>query len=126
MEPMGEAGTTPKPIEIRLIREAKVLEVDFEDGRSIRLPAELLRVESPSADVQGHAPGEKRIVAGRRYVGIMAIEPVGNYAIRIVFDDLHETGIYSWTTLYELGRNQERIWRKYLAELAAQGLSSDP
>ena len=88
-------GTRHRPTEIRLKREEKALEIDFEDGKSFRLPAELLRVESPSAEVQGHGPSQKTLVAGRRHVGIMAVEPVGNYAIRIKFDDMHDTGIYS-------------------------------
>jgi DUF971 family protein len=114
------------PTEIRLRKAEKVLEVAYDDGRTFRLPAELLRVESPSAEVQGHGPGERRLVAGRRHVGILEVEPVGNYAVRIVFDDLHDTGIYSWSHLYELGVDQERRWRDYLAALAAQGLSRDP
>ena len=119
-------GGGPRPIEIRLKKAEKVLEVDFDDGQSFALPAEYLRVESPSAEVQGHGPGEKKIIAGRRHVGIMAIEPVGNYAIRIAFDDLHDTGIYSWEYLYELGRERHRRWTDYLAALAANGLSRDP
>ena len=116
----------PTPTEIRLRRAEKRLEVDFDDGARFALPAELLRVESPSAEVQGHGPGERRIVAGRRHVGILAVEPVGHYAVRIRFDDLHDTGIFSWDYLYGLGRDQDRIWRDYLAALAAQGLSRDP
>ena len=85
-----------------------------------------LRVESPSAEVQGHSPSQKQTVAGRRHVGIMAIEPVGNYAIRIKFDDLHDTGIFSWTYLYNLGRDQDEIWQAYLDALAAKGLSREP
>ena len=119
-------GTKVNPVEIRLESAEKVLEIDFEDGRSFRLPAELLRVESPSAEVRGHGSDTKQIVAGRRHVGIMKVEPVGNYAIRIVFDDTHDTGIYSWDTLYELGANQDDIWRTYLDALAARGLSRDP
>ena len=119
-------GTRVKPTEVRLKREEKVLEIDFEDGQSFRLPAELLRVESPSAEVRGHAPGEKKTVPGRRHVGIMKIEAVGNYAIRIVFDDLHDSGIYTWTFLHELGRRQDEIWRLYLDKLEVQGLSRDP
>jgi DUF971 family protein len=88
-------------------------------------PAEL-RVESPSAEVQGHGPGQKTIVAGRRHVGIMDLEPVGNYAVRIMFDDLHSTGMYSWRYLYHLGQNQERLWSTYLEALERQGLSRDP
>jgi DUF971 family protein len=114
------------PTEIRLKQAEKVLEIDFDDGRTFRLPAELLRVESPSAEVQGHGPGQKTVVAGRRHVGIMKIEPIGNYAVRLVFDDLHDTGIYSWTYLYELGVHQDARWQAYLAALEAQGLSRDP
>ena len=115
-----------RPKEIRYKRDEKVLEVDFDDGRSFRLAAELLRVESPSADVQGHAPSQKTIVAGRRHVGIIGIEPVGTYAIRIKFDDLHDTGLYSWDTLYNYGEHQQELWQDYLAALAARGLSRDP
>ena len=115
-----------RPTEIRLKREEKVLEVAFDDGRTFRLPAELLRVESPSAEVQGHGPGQKTIIAGRRHVGIMDIETVGHYAIRIKFDDLHDTGIYSWDTLYGMGECQDQLWRDYLDALEAQGLSRDP
>jgi len=119
-------GSAHRPIEIRLKRDEKVLEIDFDDGRSFRLPAELLRVESPSAEVQGHGPSQKQVVAGRRHVGIIAIEPVGNYAIRIKFDDLHDTGIFSWETLYDYGERQDELWTNYLAALEAQGLSRDP
>jgi DUF971 family protein len=86
----------------------------------------LLRVESPSAEVQGHSASEKKIVAGRKHVGIMEIEPVGNYAIRIKFDDLHDTGLFSWQYLYQLGENQDAIWQAYLDGLEAQGLSREP
>ena len=114
------------PVEIRLKQAERILEVDFDDGTSFRLPAELLRVESPSAEVQGHGPTQKQIVAGRRHVGIIALEPVGNYAVRIKFDDLHDTGIFSWRYLYELGRRQDELWQAYLDALAARGLSRDP
>ena len=123
---MTEPASSPWPVEIRLKREEKLLEVDFDDGQRFRLPAELLRVESPSAEVQGHGPGQKTLVAGRRHVGILALEPVGNYAVRIKFDDLHDTGIYSWAYLHELGVRQETLWRAYLDGLAAQGLSREP
>ena len=119
-------GSRHRPKEIRLKRDEKVLEIDFEDGRSFRLPAELLRVESPSAEVQGHGPDTKTIVAGRRNVGIIGLEPVGNYAIRIRFDDLHDTGLFTWDWLYRLGDEQESIWHAYLDCLAAKGLSRDP
>jgi len=123
---MAEFGSQTAPTEIRLVREEKRLEIDFPDGKSFSLPAELLRVESPSAEVQGHGPGQKTLVAGRRHVGIMGVEPVGNYAIRIKFDDLHDTGIFTWETLYDYGLNQESMWRTYLDELERQGLSRDP
>lgn len=122
----SQFGTQHKVVEIRLKREEKVLEVDFEDGTTFRLPAELLRVESPSAEVQGHGPSEKKTVAGRRHVGIMGVEPVGNYAIRIKFDDLHDSGIYSWDTLYDMGRRQDELWNAYLKALEEKGLSRDP
>ncbi len=114
------------PVEVRLIKEERHLEIDFDDGRSFSLPAELLRVESPSAEVQGHGPSQKTIVSGRRHVNIIGLEPVGNYAVRIKFDDLHDTGIYSWQYLYKLGENQEAIWVEYLNALAAKGLNRDP
>lgn len=119
-------GTRHKAVEIRLKREEKILEVDFEDGKTFRLPAEYLRVESPSAEVQGHSPSEKKTVAGRRHVGIMGVEPVGNYAIRIKFDDLHDSGIYSWDTLYDMGERQDELWGAYLKALEEKGLSRDP
>ena len=115
-----------KPVEIRLKREEKTLEVDFDDGCSFRLPAEFLRVESPSAEVQGHGPAQKQLVSGRRYVGIMDVTPVGNYAVCIKFDDLHDTGIFSWSTLYQYGKDQEEMWSDYLAALEEAGLSRDP
>ncbi len=114
------------PKEVRYISQDKRLEVDFDDGTRFSYPAELLRVESPSAEVQGHSPSQKQTIAGRRHVGIMGIEPVGNYAIRIKFDDLHDTGIFSWTYLYNLGRDQDQVWRDYLAALDAKGLSREP
>jgi DUF971 family protein len=114
------------PVEIRLKRAEKLLEIAFDDGTRFRLPAEYLRVESPSAEVQGHGPGQKTLVHGRAAVAITAIEPVGNYAVRLVFDDLHDTGIYSWTYLYELGQEQEKRWAGYLHALAAAGLSRTP
>ena len=115
-----------QPIEIRLKQVEKILEVDFDDGSKFSLPAELLRVESPSAEVQGHSPSQKQVVAGRRHVGIMGVEPVGNYAICIKFDDLHDTGIFSWETLYHFGKDQDAIWQGYLNNLEEKGLSRDP
>lgn len=116
----------PRPTEIRLKKTEKQLNVTFDDGRAFSYPAELLRVESPSAEVQGHGPGQKQIVAGRRHVNIMEIEPVGNYAVRLTFDDLHDTGIYSWSYLYEMGLEKEARWNGYLAALEANGMSRDP
>ena len=120
------AETSRWPVEIRLKRAEKILEIAFDDGGHFAFPAEYLRVESPSAEVQGHGPGQKQIVAGRRHVGILDVEPIGNYAIRIRFDDLHDTGIYSWRYLYDLGRDKDRIWQEYLDALVAAGLSRDP
>ncbi len=119
-------GAARWPVEIRLKRAEKALEVDFDDGARFRFPAEFLRVESPSAEVQGHGPSQKQVVAGRAHVGILELEPVGNYAIRIKFDDLHDTGIYSWAYLYELGLRQDELWSKYLAALEERGLSREP
>ena len=123
---MKPGVNAPWPVEIRLKQHEKTLEIDFDDGSKFRLPAELLRVESPSAEVQGHGPSQKQIVAGRAHVGILELEPVGNYAIRIKFDDLHDTGIFSWTYLYELGRRQDELWAGYLKALAERGLSREP
>ena len=134
-DPGGVQGQSPWPslpnmsalvTELRLKRAEKVLEVEFADGARFALPAEYLRVESPSAEVQGHGPGQKVIIAGRRHVGIMRVEPVGHYAVRILFDDLHDSGIFSWDYLHRLGSGQARIWGEYEAALAARGLSRDP
>ena len=114
------------PTKVRLREAKKQLEVTFDNGSFFELPAELLRVESPSAEVQGHMPSQKQIVSGRRHVGIIKVEPVGNYAIRIKFDDLHDTGIYSWQYLYRLGRHKDEIWAEYLKNLEENGLSRDP
>jgi DUF971 family protein len=114
------------PVELRLKRDEKILEASFDDGSRFSLPAEYLRVESPSAEVQGHGPGQKTLVHGRAHVGIIGLEPVGNYAVRITFDDLHDTGIYSWSYLRQLGVEHDRRWRQYLAALAASGLSREP
>jgi DUF971 family protein len=112
--------------ELTYTRATRTLSVGFEDGRRFELPAEYLRVESPSAEVQGHSPSQKQLVAGRRQVGITAIDPVGSYAVRLVFDDLHSSGLYTWDYLYELGEEQESRWADYLAALEERGLSRDP
>ena len=119
-------GNRRHPVEIRLKHDEKVLEIDFDDGRSFRLPAEFLRVESPSAEVQGHSASQKTTIAGRRHVGIITVEPVGSYALRIRFDDGHDTGLYTWDWLYRLGAEQDQIWQAYLDALAERGLSREP
>ena len=111
------------PTEIRLKQAEKLLEIAFDDGETFRYPAEYLRVESPSAEVQGHGPGQKQLVAGKAQVAIARIEPVGNYAVRLIFDDGHDTGIYSWTYLHQLGAEQQSRWATYLADLEKAGLS---
>lgn len=120
---MTGSGGGPWPLEIRVRRAEQAVEVDFDDGASFRFPAELLRVESPSAEVQGHNPSQKVTLAGKRNVGITELEQVGNYAVRIIFDDGHSTGIYSWPYLYHLGREQGAIWAAYEVALADKGLS---
>lgn len=122
----GLAIVDPWPESITYDPATKILHVTFDTGESFALPAEYLRVESPSAEVQGHNPAEKQIVPGRSKVGLMNIEPVGNYAVRLIFDDLHDTGIYSWRYLHELGRDQPARWQFYLHQLANLGLSRDP
>jgi DUF971 family protein len=112
--------------EIRLNKAERVLHVAFDDGSRFSLPVEYLRVESPSAEVQGHGPDQKQTVPGKQKVAIIGIEPVGNYAVRLRFDDLHDTGIYSWDYLHELGREQERRWASYLAALEVRGLRREP
>jgi DUF971 family protein len=114
------------PTEIRLHRDRKSLTLTFEGGESFVLPAEYLRVRSPSAEVQGHSPAERKTVAGKKYVQILEVQPVGNYAVRLTFDDMHSTGIFSWSYLFELGRMQGSYWQDYLDELAAKGLSREP
>jgi DUF971 family protein len=114
------------PTELRLHKDRRSLTVSFESGQSFQLPAEYLRVRSPSAEVQGHSPDERKTVGGKREVQILEVLPVGNYAVRLVFDDMHSTGIYSWDYLHELGSSQGANWQDYLDELAAKGLSRDP
>ena len=116
---------TVRATEIRLKRAEKILDVTFDDGRNFKLPAEYLRVESPSAEVQGHSPEQKQLVPGAAGVGILRLEPVGNYAVRVVFDDGHDTGLYSWSYLHELGMEQPVRWKRYLAEMEKAGLSRE-
>jgi DUF971 family protein len=113
----------PWPTELRLRKDRKALTVAFDNGEAFELSAEYLRVRSPSAEVQGHSPDERKTVAGKRGVAILEVNPIGNYAVRLVFDDLHSTGIYSWEYLLDLGRNREANWQDYLDELAGKGLT---
>ena len=113
------------PTEIRLSPDKRVLDVAFEDGGRFALPAEYLRVSSPSAEVQGHSPAERKVLGGKRSVAILKVEPIGNYAVKLGFDDMHDTGIFGWGYLYELGSEYEQRWRTYLSELAERGLDRE-
>ena len=113
----------PWPTELRVTDNGTILAVTFDTGESFELDAEFLRVESPSAEVKGHGPGQETIVGGKRHVKITAMEPVGNYAVRITFDDGHSTGLYSWEYLLELSHDQGEIWSDYLEKLEAKGLT---
>lgn len=119
-------GSEPWPTALDYDPGQKILNVAFDNGDRFALAAEYLRVESPSAEVQGHHPSEKQIVPGRAHIGILNMEPVGNYAVRIIFDDLHDTGIYSWRYLHELGRDHDARWARYLQALNERGLSRAP
>ena len=122
-----EAANAPWPTELRLFKAEARLEIEFSDGKTVSLPAEYLRVESPSAEVMGHGgPDSKKIVAGRRHVRLEAVEPVGNYAVRLKFDDRHDTGLYSWSYLRELADTYDERWAAYQAALLFRGLSRDP
>ena len=118
--------SNPWPTELRLHKDRKSLTVTFDSGETFDLAAEYLRVRSPSAEVQGHSPSERRTVAGKRDVQILELHPIGNYAVRLVFDDMHSTGIFTWDYLFELGRNREKYWGEYLDELKAKHLSRAP
>ena len=113
------------PVEIRLVKDRRALHVTFEDGNTFTLSAELLRVTSPSAEVQGHSEAQRKTVGGKRNVTILSVDPVGNYAVRLGFDDMHSTGIYSWAFLNDLGVNAERRFQDYLDDLQAKGLDRD-
>lgn len=118
-------NAVPQPTGITLHQASRVLEIAFEDGKSFRLPCEFLRVYSPSAEVRGHGPGQEVLQAGKRAVEIRRVEPVGSYAVQLVFSDGHDTGIYSWDYLYDLGENQQRLWDEYLRRLAEAGAQRD-
>ena len=117
--------TAAWPVEIRLAKDRRTLHVSFDDGKVFSLAAELLRVTSPSAEVQGHSEAQRKTVGGKRNVTILSVDPVGNYAVRIGFDDMHATGIYSWAFLRDLGLNAERRLQGYLDDLQAKGLDRD-
>jgi DUF971 family protein len=111
----------PKPVEINLHQKSRILEISYSDGERFELSYEFLRVHSPSAEVQGHGPGQGVLQIGKQDVMITRLEPVGRYAIQPSFDDGHDTGIYSWETLYDLGRNRDRYWKEYLEKLEIAG-----
>lgn len=122
----GEAASGAAwPTELRVSDKGRVLQVTFEDGRSFALPAEYLRVMSPSAEVQGHSRKERKTLGGKRHVAIVGVEPIGTYAVKLSFDDMHATGIYTWPYLHELGCGQAAKWAAYVSELEAKGLSRD-
>jgi DUF971 family protein len=120
------SSTQAWPTELRLSKDRRTLAIAFENGERFALPAEYLRVKSPSAEVQGHSPDERKAVPGKRDVMILEIHPIGNYAVRLTFDDMHSTGIYAWDYFADLGRNQARYWQDYVDELAAKGLAREP
>jgi DUF971 family protein len=125
-DPAAMDRTTPRPTEIKLHQKSRILEIAFDDGKRFELPCEYLRVFSPSAEVRGHGPGQEVLQVGKREVGIKAIEPVGVYAVKLAFSDGHDTGLYSWEYLYELGEKQESSWKSYLARMEQAGASRDP
>lgn len=120
------AGTEPAPTEIRLRKKSRLLAIGFSDGSEFELPFEFLRVFSPSAEVRGHGPGQEVLQTGKENVDVTALQPMGRYALRIVFDDGHDTGLYSWKYLYELGTGQDALWEDYLDRLAAAGYARKP
>ena len=121
----GLTAKTPQPTAITAHQQSRVLEVGFDDGREFRIPFELMRVYSPSAEVQGHGPGQEVLQTGKREVELTALEPVGNYAVQPVFSDGHNTGIFSWDYLYFLGSQQAELWQQYEGRLQAAGMSRD-
>ena len=117
---------TPAPTEIKLHQKSQVLEISFADGKTFKLPAEFLRVHSPSAEVRGHGPGQEVLQAGKKNVGIVAVDPVGQYAVQLRFSDGHDTGIYSWDLLYDFGERHDTMWQQYLNRLKEAGASREP
>ena len=122
----GLNPNTPQPIEIKLHQKSQILEISFSDGRTFNFSAEFLRVYSPSAEVRGHGPGQEVLQIGKQGVGITAIEPVGSYAVQLVFSDGHNTGLYSWDYFHELGLHHDELWETYLQRLADSGASRAP
>lgn len=121
----GLTADTPLPTALTLHQSSRVLEIAFADGQVFRLPFELLRVYSPSAEVQGHGPGQEVLQTGKRMVGVVSLAPIGHYAVQPTFTDGHDSGIYSWDMLYQLGKNQDACWADYLARLEAAGKDRD-
>lgn len=121
----GLTTTTPRPTEIKLHQKSRELEITFDDGRQFRWSCEMLRVYSPSAEVRGHGPGQEVLQIGKRNVEITAIDPVGTYAVKLTFSDGHDTGLYSWDFLYDLGVKQDGYWQTYLARMAAAGAARE-
>lgn len=122
---MAAPDKTAWPTELRLTQAGRVLRVSFDDGATLELPAELLRVSSPSAEVKGHAPGQRKTVSGKRHVVISGVEAIGNYAVKLTFDDGHDTGLFTWSFLHDLGSRADAAWSDYMGELASKGLSRD-
>jgi DUF971 family protein len=122
----GLDATLPAPTEIKLHQKSRIFEIAFDSGERFELSYEYLRVFTPSAEARGHGPGQEVLQVGKRDIGIERIEPVGNYAIRPVFDDGHDSGLYSWDMLYNLGKHHDELWQAYLDRLATAGQSRDP
>jgi DUF971 family protein len=121
----GLTPSTPTPTDITVHQQSRTLDIAFSDGASFSIPLELMRVYSPSAEVQGHGPGQEVLQTGKRLVGLQSLEPVGNYAVKPVFSDGHESGIFSWDYLYHLGADQDALWAQYQARLTAAGAERD-
>jgi len=121
----GLSADTPTPTAITVHQQSRVLELAFSDGAIFKVPFELMRICSPSAEVKGHGPGQETLQTGKREVQVLALNPVGHYAVQPIFSDGHDSGIYSWDYLYHLGRDQDALWRDYEAQLAAAGVSRD-
>lgn len=122
----GLDSKTPMPTEIKLHQKSRMLEIAFSDGQRFELPCELLRVYSPSAEVRGHGPGQEVLQVGKKNVEITDVQPVGSYAVQLVFSDGHDSGLYSWDYLHDLGVNQEALWKQYIERMNEAGASREP